>query len=189
MVTFFKSMVLPLLEYCSQLWCPSKLGDIRKLEAVQRSFTYRVSGMSHLSYWERLKSLNLYSLERRRERYAILYTYKIIIGIAPNFESPRWSITTKENQRRGLYCMIPSISSCASAKVKTIVDQSFAVRGPRLFNSIPVKLRSGSLSYPSFKRQLDLYLNSVPDEPLLLNYPHQHASNSLLARKGVWNGE
>ena len=65
MLTLFKSTVLPLLEYCSQLWCPSKLGDIRKLEAVQRSFTHRVSGLNNLSYWQRLKALNLYSLERR----------------------------------------------------------------------------------------------------------------------------
>ena len=93
MVTLFKSMVLLQLEYCSQLWSPGLLGDIRKLEAVQRSFTYRVSGMNHLSYWDRLKRLNLYSLERRRERYGVLYTYKIILGIAPNFKSPRWSIT------------------------------------------------------------------------------------------------
>ena len=154
-----------------------------------RFHIFRVSGMSHLTYWERLKSLNLYSLERRRERYTILYTYKIILGIAPNFESPRWGIKTRENLRRGLCCIIPSISRSATCKVKTMVEGSFAVRGARLFNSIPANLRAGNLSYQSFKRKLDLYLNTVPDEPLLPNYPHQHASNSLVARRGVWGGE
>lgn len=189
MLTLFKSTVLPLLEYCSQLWCPSKLGDIRKLEAVQRSFTHRVNGLNNLSYWQRLKSLNLYSLERRRERYTILYLYKIVLGIAPNFTSPRWSIKTRENPRRGLNCVIPSISRSATHRVKSMVEQSFAVRGPRLFNSIPANLRNGNLSYSSFKRQLDVYLNVVPDEPLLPNYPHRHASNSLVARRGAWDGE
>ena len=146
MVTLFKAMVLPILEYCSQLWSPNKLGEIRKIEAVQRSFTFRVSGMSNLSYWERLKRLNMYSLERRRERYTILYIYKIILGIAPNFESLRWSIKIRNSQRRGLSCEIPSITTSASSRVKTMVDQSFAVRGPRLFNSIPVELRSGNMS-------------------------------------------
>ena len=28
MLTLWKSMVLPKLEYCSQLWCPTKKGDI-----------------------------------------------------------------------------------------------------------------------------------------------------------------
>ena len=103
MITLFKATVLPLLEYCSQLWSPGKVGEIRRLESVQRNFTYRVSGMNGLSYWDRLKRLNLYSLERRRERYAILYVYKIYRGIAPNFENERWTITTRYSERRGLH--------------------------------------------------------------------------------------
>ena len=63
MITLFKSMVLPHLEYCCQLWSPYLLKDIRRLEAVQRSFTARILGLGHLSYWERLANLKLYSLE------------------------------------------------------------------------------------------------------------------------------
>jgi hypothetical protein len=39
-----------------------------------------------LNYWDRLKHLGLYSLEKKRERYIILYTLKMITGLAPNFE-------------------------------------------------------------------------------------------------------
>ena len=38
MLTLWKSMVLPKLEYCSQLWCPVKKGDSLRLEEIQRSF-------------------------------------------------------------------------------------------------------------------------------------------------------
>ena len=34
-----------------------------------------------VDYWERLKTLKLYSVERRRERFIILYIYRFIIGL------------------------------------------------------------------------------------------------------------
>ena len=60
---------------CGQLLT---LGQTRQLESVQRSFTNRMNSTSGLSYWQRLKHLNIYSLERRRERYFIIYTWKIL---------------------------------------------------------------------------------------------------------------
>ena len=74
MMTLFKSLVLPVMEYCCVAWSPDALEQVRKLESVQRYFTSKISDVSHLDYWERLKILGLYSLERRRERYAIIYT-------------------------------------------------------------------------------------------------------------------
>ena len=189
MITLYKATVLPMLEYCSQLWSPVKLGDIRKLENVQRNFTRRIEGMSALTYWDRLRKLNMYSLERRRERYSILYLYKIYLGIAPDFENVRWSIKTRFNERRGLQFVLPSICTSATAKVRTMVENSFAVRGPRLFNNLPAGLKTGLASYESFKRQLDKYLNSVADEPSLPNYPSQINTNSLLFRRGDWRND
>ena len=54
------------------------------VEKVQRSFTRLISGMKGLSYPERLTALKLYSLQRRRERYIILYVWKILEGLVPN---------------------------------------------------------------------------------------------------------
>ena len=73
MLTTWKSLVLPILDYCSQLWCPSKKGDIQLLEEVQKSFTRKMRIGDRKNYWNRLSSLHLYSLERRRERYRIIY--------------------------------------------------------------------------------------------------------------------
>ena len=57
------------MDYCSQLWSPGDQDSISKLEAVQRHFTSKVTGMEDMNYWARLHSLKLYSQERRRERY------------------------------------------------------------------------------------------------------------------------
>ena len=54
MMTLYKSLILPILEYCSQLWSPLAVGKIQNLEAVQRAFTNKISGLGNINYWERL---------------------------------------------------------------------------------------------------------------------------------------
>ena len=67
MLTLWKQLILCDLDYCSQLWSPSKTGDIQALELLQKSYLHCMNGMQGLDYWEQLKELKLYSLERRRE--------------------------------------------------------------------------------------------------------------------------
>ena len=70
-----KSLVIPLLEYCCQLWNPWKEKDIQAIEAIQRTFAYKITEVQHLNNWERLHELKLYSLQRRRESYIIIYIF------------------------------------------------------------------------------------------------------------------
>ena len=148
--------------------------------------------MQGMSYWQRLHALGIYSLERRRDRYTILYTYKVILEIAPNFDDDRFKIKTVHNVRRGLLCIVPPINTVATMRIKTIVEHSFAIRAPRLFNCVPKSIRSNNLSYEAFKSGLDKFLDKVPDLPSLTNYAQRAASNSLsdqvvqLKRDGVY---
>ena len=73
MLTLLKSLVIPLLEYRCQLWNPWKAKDIQATEAIQRTFTYKITEVQHLYFWERLHELKLYSLQRRRERDIFIY--------------------------------------------------------------------------------------------------------------------
>ena len=73
MLTLFKSLVLSRLDYASQLWSPYLLKHIYLTEKVQRAFTKHITGMRDFSYSKRLEILKLYSLQRRRERYSIIY--------------------------------------------------------------------------------------------------------------------
>ena len=80
MLTLFKALVMSRLDYVCQLWSPYLIKHINMVEKVQRSFTRFISGMAGLSYTERLTVLKMYSLKRRRERYIIIYVWKILEG-------------------------------------------------------------------------------------------------------------
>ena len=179
MLTLYRALVLPILEYCSQLWHPVQLGISRSLEAVQRSFTSRLRGMENLNYWQRLEALKLYSLERRRERYMMIYIYKIIVGLAPNFEASR-VVVTQRSDRRGLTCRVPPVNRAAMARVQSLQENSLPVLGARLFNLLPAETRGFSGQLDNFKKQVDRFLSGVPDQPPLPHYYQISATNSLL---------
>ena len=109
-----------------------------------------------------LKSLGFYSLQRRKERYCIIYIWKIIEGLAPNLSNP---ITCTFSGRRGRSCVISHVNV---GRVGTLAYNSFRWRSIRLFNSFPINLRSiSSCSVLRFKTRLDIFLRSVKDLPCL----------------------
>ena len=63
MLTLLKYLVITLLVYCCQLWNPWKAKDIQAIEAIQRTFTYKITEVQHLNYLERLHELKLNSPE------------------------------------------------------------------------------------------------------------------------------
>ena len=77
----YKSLVRPILEYCSSVWFPLYKRDVQEIEKVQRRATKIVKSLKNLDYPERLKKLNLTTLIYRRHRTDILQVYRIINGI------------------------------------------------------------------------------------------------------------
>ena len=169
------------LEYCSQLWSPLKTGDVQALEMVQRTFFRRISGMNYLSYWEQLRLLKAYSLERRRDRYRIIYVWRVLEGQVPNIGAER--ISAKWHVRRGRECTPPKADKKACRKVQQLIHASLPVHGQRLFNALPQDIRNvTACSVDIFKSKLDKFLRSVPDEPQIPGYTamRRAESNSLL---------
>ena len=70
--------VRPLLEYNCVVWSPSLVRDVTLIEQVQRRFTKRLRGFRNISYAERLKLLDVDTLEVRRLKFDLVYCYKII---------------------------------------------------------------------------------------------------------------
>ena len=96
----------------------------------------------------------------------ILYTWKIMEKLAPNC-----GLVWEANERTGRTCSLQSISREASTKVRSLRNSSFQIRGPILFNSMPLELRNLSgCNINSFKNRLDALLNMLPDTPISQKY-------------------
>ena len=178
MLALLKSLVRSTAEYASVLWAPADQTNINKLEQIQRRFTSKfamfrsydeVTGLGECTtdYWERLEKLKLDSLERRRERYIIMYMYKIHIGAVPNigFE--------KEFNERTKTKFYAKHNRKAPRTVQTLRRASLFSRGPQLYNLLPEELRGKAdveqgdkkKAVENFKRDLDKWLELIPDEP------------------------
>ena len=76
--TLYKSLVRPILDYCSSVWYPLYKTDITEIEKVQHRGTKSVSCIKHLPYPDRLRDLILTTLSYRRQRTDMLQVYRII---------------------------------------------------------------------------------------------------------------
>ena len=112
MMTLYKSLVRSHLEYCCPLWNCSKIMDIQQLEGMQRTFTSKIDGTQHLNYWQRLKALDLMSLQRRRERYLIIHMWKVLHCKCPNDIGIQFSVTLRHGQK----AVVPSIAKSSSQR-------------------------------------------------------------------------
>ena len=188
MITLWKSLVVPIHDYCSQLWSPLKTGDIQKLDLLQWYFIKKVNNMYSFDYWECLSELNLLSLQRRRERYQIIYLWKIIENIVPSPTVYIHGISQKcigirISPRNGRSCIPPVIKRQCSVKFQNTRLSSFCIHACKLFNVLPKHIRDlNNCSTDTFKLNLDRFLQTVPDTPHLpgLGKFCQAETNSLI---------
>ena len=178
MLTLWKALVIPILDYCSQLWSPTRVGEIQQIEEIQKAFTRKIRYNTKHDYWQRLQKYHLYSLQRRRERYRIIYVWKMLEGIVPNL-TDRSQVVAKQSLRFGRMCVIPPVSTSSKNKLQRLREGSFCVNGPRLFNALPSHLRNlTGISHQDFKKELDKFLWTVADEPLVSGYTAQRRADS-----------
>ena len=83
-INLFKIYIRPILEYNTCSWSPHLQSDIKSVESVQRRYTKIVCQKSNIkfsNYSDRLKILNLDSLQTRRDKNDLTMLYKIIYGL------------------------------------------------------------------------------------------------------------
>ena len=105
----FKAFVRPLLEYASPVWSPSLIKDIGKIEQVQRRATKRISTIRNFHYSERLRSLDLRSLESRRLIADLVEVFKMT-HLSPcvsrkNFERCQFKTRGHAFKVKNKYCV------------------------------------------------------------------------------------
>ena len=84
MLTIYKALNRPHIEYCVRLWNPvAEFGNwslILALECVQRRFTCLIDEIGTLHYSQRSDILNLTTLAERRNRGNLIEAYKAVDG-------------------------------------------------------------------------------------------------------------
>ena len=146
MKTAYKSLIRHNLEYCCQVWSPKRRHGnwktILDIEAVQRTFTRLVSGMSDLSYEKRLKSLGMTTLFERRMRGDLIEAFKIINGFN-NYGSRFFNISERTK------------NLVSRPKKLTNLD-FFGERVMHYWNKLPEHVKDKN-SVNSFKNGLDQF--------------------------------
>ena len=78
-------------------------------------------------------------------------------------------MNTSWSERRGREVILPL--GKGTGKVQSLREGSFQVHGARIFNSLPKHIRNTTrVSTDEFKEKLDIFLQTLPDEPKFANY-------------------
>ena len=99
MIYLLKTHIRPILEYASVVWNTGYVQDRRKLESVQRLWTRHVIGLEKKEYGERLKTLDLYSVEGRLLRADLIKCWKVFRGQCSIQPTVLWEIHTGARTR------------------------------------------------------------------------------------------
>ena len=178
MKKMFNSLIRPHLDYCAQLWAPREGPSLDKLEKVLKKYTDLIPEIRHLKYSDRLEFMKIQSVQRRYDRYRILYVRKCLMGIVPN---EGIHIDHNGDHRNGVSVRINNGKSTSALR-----EASFYIYGPKVFNALPKDLREIDTSMETFKSKLDDFLTLIPDIPRICS-GSKLDSNDLDRRIAEWN--
>lgn len=149
----FITHIRPIIEWSSTVWFTGYVGDSKKLESVQRRWTKRVKGFDDLTYDQRLKELDLYSIKGRLLRNDLKMVWKVLHGFYPGLDD-LFILNANDRTRGHSYRLfIPRVSTDVRARF-------FSLRVLNWWNGLPEGAVSAS-SLLSFKVKLDVFLGEV----------------------------
>ncbi len=108
--------------------------------------------MNNMTYYQRLRTLGLESLELRRIRIDLLFTYKIMFGLVDLNRSDFFELNTTDNRITRGHCyklMIPTTKN-------GVRYNYFSYRAVRVWNTLPTTVCFNAFN--SFKNSLSAEL-------------------------------
>ncbi len=137
LIQMYKTYVRSKVEYATEIWSPSQIGDIDRIERVQRMFTKRLPGLQNFSYVERLSKLSLESLEQRRIIRDLIFVYKMLFNLVDLSFENFFQLKHRENAREvnPYQLFLPRV-------YKKPMSDYFAVRVIPIWNNLPAEVFS-----------------------------------------------
>ncbi len=147
-ICLYKQYVRPHLEFSTQAWSPWSVADRETLEKVQKRAVKMVSGLKGESYEDRLKELELTTLEERRHQADMQMVHKIMNGYA-ELDPETWfeRETVPVHATRSVTDPLNIKFSTGKLEVRR---NFFSVRVIQSWNVIPIEIRQ-RMSPESFK--------------------------------------
>ena len=144
----YLTLVRPVLEYASSVWDPSTKENIKKLEQIQKRAVRFITGeYSKLTRVTPLvKSLNLETLEERRQKGKVLIIYK---ALNDNLEIKHNSLISSSERHRSKNTFLIPYARTNSYKF------SFFPSGIRAWNGLPEQTRKTN-TLTSFKTLINI---------------------------------
>ena len=141
--------IRPVLEYCSCVWHTGFVQDMKLLEKVQRRWTKQIDGMASLSYSDRLKTLNLYSIQGRLLRADQIMCWKIFHGHSSVLPADLFQQSCQNRTRGHCFKIFPPAINTDIRK------RFFSIRCIKVWNLLSTTTVCAN-TISSFKHWLDL---------------------------------
>ena len=156
--TLVLSLVMSHLDYCNSVLVGAPDVLIAKFQRVQNMCAKLVLGKSKYdSSTESLKELHWLPIVLRVKFKIATLVFKCLHGNAPEYlhelltNKPISSRTLRSNQNLEHQLLVPRI------KLKTFAERAFSVKGPQIWNSIPLNIRCAD-TIDVFSKNLKTYL-------------------------------
>ena len=140
LVRAYTCYIRPRLEYATPVWNPTLKKQVNALECVQRYFTRRVflrSSSPMIAYPDRLKCLNLDTLEKRRALNDLLMIHRTIHGVVHFDFSHTFRLSPSTFHLRNSHSLRIELPYLPGKKFET-----FASRSLTIWNNL-LKIRDG----------------------------------------------
>ncbi|XP_051980605.1 uncharacterized protein LOC127641781 [Xyrauchen texanus] len=156
--TFIHAFISSRLDYSNALYMGLNHSSLYRLQLVQNAAARLLTGAKkreHIS--PVLASLHGLPVHYRIHFKIFLFVYKDLNGVAPSYLS---ELLSYQQTPRSLRSSDKFLLQIPRSRLNFKVDRAFSVAGPRLWNSIPLDVRSAP-SIPVFKSRLKTYLYSL----------------------------
>ena len=140
----------PHLEFAAPAWSPSTVEEKEKLENVQKKAVAMVSGLKGRTYEEKLRELDLQSLEDRRADMDMVQVYKIMNRV-DNVRRETWFTTTAESSLRETRASSDPTHLDIKRTRTELRRQFFSMRVVEKWNALPRETRE-SRTLSQFKK-------------------------------------
>ena len=151
-----QSLVISHIDYANALYSELPNKTLAPLERVQRMAAKLVLKKSKYdSATEAMKQLHWLPIRYRIKFKVACLVFQCLMGTAPSYLSDLLTVQSigrnlRSNSNNGIVLAVPA------TKRKTFADRSFAVGGPKIWNSLPSNIKLAT-NYNQFKKMLKTF--------------------------------